>query len=180
MPGKKAGDQGKVERQIRYVKENFWPRRSFVDLVDLNDQALAWCLERDLREHPSLGCSPLEAFEKEKEHLSPLPDREELERFERKVRLVSLDSFVSFYGINYGVPFRYVGRLITVLPRGRFLEIKDQAGEVIATHRLGFKTRSLVYLKDQYKGHKGQECCHCPGCTWLPERGLLSRGALSG
>jgi transposase len=159
---KRPETKGKVERQIRYVKENFWPGRSFVDLVDLNDQALAWCLERDLRLHPSLGCSPLEAFEKEKEHLSPLPDREELERFERRVRLVSLDSFVSFGGINYGVPFRYVGRSVTVLPRGRFLEIKDQAGEVIATHRLGFKTRSLVYLKDQYKGLNAKSAVIAP------------------
>lgn len=144
--------KGKVERHIRYVKENFWPGRTFVDLVDLNEQALTWCLERDLREHPSLGCSPLEAFEKEKECLGPLPERAELERFERRVRRVSLDSFVSFGGISYGVPFRYVGRLVTVLPRGRTIEIRDQEGEIIATHPLGFKTRSLVYLSDQYKG----------------------------
>ncbi|PMZ49137.1 IS21 family transposase, partial [Pseudomonas sp. FW306-2-11AC] len=31
--------KGKVERLVRYVKENFFPGRSFTDLEDLNQQA---------------------------------------------------------------------------------------------------------------------------------------------
>ncbi len=39
--------KGKVERGIRYAKENFWPARTFSDLADLNQQALIWCNEAD-------------------------------------------------------------------------------------------------------------------------------------
>jgi hypothetical protein len=41
---------------------------------------------------------------------------------------------------------------VTVLPRGRTLEIYNQENVSIAPHPLGFKTRSLVYLPDQFKG----------------------------
>lgn len=34
--------KGKVERLVRYVKENFFPGHSFIDLEDLNRQALEW------------------------------------------------------------------------------------------------------------------------------------------
>lgn len=144
--------KGKVERHIRYVKENFWPGRSFLDLADLNEQALRWSHERDLRLHPSLGCSPMEAFLHEQEVLHPLPPEEELERFLRRPRRVSLDGFVSFGGISYGVPLGYVGRTVWVLPRKRALEIRNSEGRLIATHPLGFKTRSIVYLPNQYHG----------------------------
>lgn len=34
--------KGKVERLVYYVKDNFFPGRSVMDLEDLNCQALAW------------------------------------------------------------------------------------------------------------------------------------------
>ena len=145
--------KGKVERSIRYAKEHFWPARHFVDLADLNEQARRWSLERDHRLHPSLGATPMEVFDRaEREALRPLPPRAELDAFVRRPRQVSLDGFVSFGGINYGVPIAYVTRTVWVLPRARTLEITDETGKVIATHSLGFKTRTVVYLPQQYQG----------------------------
>lgn len=41
----------KVERGVRFVKENFIPGRRFIDLEDLNRQALPWCDEKNQRIH---------------------------------------------------------------------------------------------------------------------------------
>jgi transposase len=38
----RGNEKGRVERAIRYVRDNFFAARSFVDVADLNAQALAW------------------------------------------------------------------------------------------------------------------------------------------
>ena len=48
---KRPQTKGKVERLVRYVKENFFPGRSFSDLEDLNRQALEWCRKVDSKPH---------------------------------------------------------------------------------------------------------------------------------
>ena len=40
-----AWEKGKVERAIGYVRQNFWPLRSFTDLADVNAQARLWLQE---------------------------------------------------------------------------------------------------------------------------------------
>ena len=40
-----AWEKGKVERAIGYVRQNFWPLRSFTDLADVNAQARQWLQE---------------------------------------------------------------------------------------------------------------------------------------
>src|SRR5665213_659418 len=49
--------KGKVERMVFYVKDNFLNGRSFVDLQDLNNQALHW-LENtaNVRQHATTRC----------------------------------------------------------------------------------------------------------------------------
>lgn len=153
--------KGKVERHIRYVKENFWPERTFVDLADLNCQALSWCKEQNKRLHPGIGRTPLDALAEESRHLKPLPAPAELERFYCRVRKVSLDGLVSFGGIFYGVPISFATQAVTVIPRQRIIDIYDRNGELIATHQLGFKIRSIVFLPGQYQKMEGQEA-HLP------------------
>ena len=143
--------KGKVERGIRYAKENFWPARTFSDLADLNEQALIWCSEADNRIHQSLGITPNEAFLTEQPHLGALPMRESLYGFEKRIRKVTADSFVSFAGVKYGVPWKYSLSQVEVLPKGRTVEIYSN-GELIASHPLTYQKRSLVYLPHQYSG----------------------------
>src|ERR1043165_244815 len=65
-------EKGKVERAIGYVRQNFWPLRSFTDLADVNTQARQWLKEiANLRRHRETGQSPDERFQPES--LRPLP-----------------------------------------------------------------------------------------------------------
>jgi transposase len=40
----RGNEKGRVERAIRYVRDNFFAARTWRDLDDLNAQAEAWCL----------------------------------------------------------------------------------------------------------------------------------------
>ncbi|WP_456152307.1 IS21 family transposase [Paraburkholderia xenovorans] len=42
----RGNEKGRVERAIRYVRENFFAARKFIDLDDLNAQAALWCADR--------------------------------------------------------------------------------------------------------------------------------------
>lgn len=54
--------KGKVERLVRYVKENFFPGRKFTDLEDLNRQALLWCQAVDSKPHGNPMGQPFDGF----------------------------------------------------------------------------------------------------------------------
>ncbi len=67
---RKANEKGRVERRIRSIRERFWPGRRFVDLLDLNRQAVAW--RDDLannREHEDTGRVPSLVFRNEERTL---------------------------------------------------------------------------------------------------------------
>jgi hypothetical protein len=64
-------EKGRVERAIRFVRENFFAARKFVDLDDLNAQAALWCAgpaaDRPCREEPAITVR--EAFAREQPSL---------------------------------------------------------------------------------------------------------------
>ncbi len=74
--------KGKVERNIRYLKQNFLPGRKFRDIADANEQLCKWNDEiASIRIHGTTGWKPLERFEAvEQKALLPLPQGE-LESF---------------------------------------------------------------------------------------------------
>ena len=104
--------KGKVERAVRFVKENFWPDRTFTDIADLNRQGVAWCQEVNQRVHGTTGERPCDLLKEEK--LLSLPSPDHLAKFLREERKVSMDGFVSYDGVKYGVPWHYSGRVVLV------------------------------------------------------------------
>ncbi|GMA58493.1 transposase [Alicyclobacillus sacchari] len=141
--------KGKVERAVRYVKENFWVARQFTDLADLNRQALAWCHEIDQRIHGTTGERPCDLLHQEQ--LRPLPSPEKLAKFLREERKVSMDGYVSFDGVLYGVPWQYSGRTVTVRQLGEQIEVWSE-GTRIAVHEKSPRFNGVMRLKGQYAG----------------------------
>lgn len=141
--------KGKVERLVRYVKENFLPGCVFTDLNDLNTQVIAWCKKVDSRKHSTTGKIPL--IELGKEPLHPLPAAEVLLKYRWESRRVTKDGMVSYDGVLYGVPWQYSGRNVRVRLLRRKVEIYD--GEVrIAEHPLEASSGTIILRPGQYKG----------------------------
>ena len=67
-------EKGKIEKGgIHYIRHNFWPLRSFVDLLDLNHQFRHWLdTQANTRIHSTTGERPMDRFKPEA--LQPLPD----------------------------------------------------------------------------------------------------------
>lgn len=141
--------KGKVERLVRYVKENFFPGRSFSDLEDLNRQALEWCRKADSKPHGTTGKIPLQ--ELAAEELLPLPAEEVQNRYRWESRKVTREGLVSFDGVRYGVPWQYSGKEVQIRLSGGQVEIYD--GEMLlAKHPVQTRGGNVVWLPGQYQG----------------------------
>lgn len=124
-----AWEKGKVERAIGYVRQNFWPLRSFADLTDVNSQARRWLHEiANRRKHRETNEAPDDRFQPE--NLRPLPVLTPDYRDHTDV-VVHKDLRLSFDGNRYCVPPRYVGHKLTVKADSSSLTIYDQHHEIV-------------------------------------------------
>jgi hypothetical protein len=141
--------KGKVERLIDYVKDNFMPGRTFTDIEDLNRQAIAWCDKVNSKPSSTTGKTAFQALLEEP--LCELPDSRITDRYRYESRLVSKDGFVSYDGVQYGVPWEYSGKRVTVRAKSGKLEVFDGL-QVIATHEVEATSGRIIFLEGQYQG----------------------------
>jgi len=109
----KGNEKGRVEDAIKYLRGSFWPGRAFRDLADLNAQAQGW---RDTianqREHRVTRKIPSLHVAEERPHLLPLHEPYDTD----EVRTVVVPPLcrVAFDGNRYSVPWRLVGKPLTL------------------------------------------------------------------
>ena len=115
----RAQTKGKVERPVRYLRDNFLPRLSEEDVAAgrgrLN-QRLQWWIDEvaDVREHGTTHERPIDRWMRsEATALQPLPafpfGLDEIE-----MRRVSRDGFIEWKTCRYAVPWQLAGRDVIV------------------------------------------------------------------
>lgn len=163
----RGNEKGRVERTIRYIRDNFFAARTWQDLNDLNAQAEAWCLgpaaDRPCPEERTL--SVREAFLQEQPRLLPLPANvfPTEERVEVKV---GKTPYVRFDLNDYSVPHTQVLRLLTVMASPQEVRILDGA-TVVARHPRSYDRGAqiedaahlaeLAARKRAARTHRGQD-----------------------
>ena len=166
----RGNEKGRVERAIRYARDNFFAAREWQDLDDLNAQALDWCrgpaADRKCQEDRSHTVG--EAFETEKKQLLALPENPfpTEERVEVRVRKTP---YVRFDLNDYSVPHDHVRSTRVVMARLDTVRILD-GNEVIATHLRSWDRdqqvenpahiEALVEHKRQAREHRGMDRLH--------------------
>jgi hypothetical protein len=130
----RGNEKGRVERSIRYLRENFFAARQWSDIDDLNAQAEAWCwghsAQRPCAEDPRMTVS--QAFDQERAHLMALPDNPFAADECTQVR-IGKTPYARFDLNDYSVPHTHVQRTLTVCASLRAVRVLD-AGAVIAEH----------------------------------------------
>ncbi len=142
----RAQTKGKVESGVRYVRGNFWPGLTFVDLADLNRQGQDWQdLTANVRVHGTTGEVPFVRLAQEP--LQPLSKRPDYDTSLISFRRVSKDCFVSYGGNYYSVPSRYTRKTLKLKEtEDEQLAIYDPEDDEVARHQLqyGRNHRSIV------------------------------------
>lgn len=130
----RGNEKGRVERAIRFIRQNFWPARTFRDLNDLNEQAAAWCLEVAQRPCPEQKSRPVhDVFVQEDQpRLMPLP-ASPYPVVEQVTVTVGKTPYIRFDTNDYSVPYEYVRKTLTVLAEPDEVRIVD-GPQVVAAH----------------------------------------------
>jgi len=140
----RGNEKGRVERAIRFARDNFFAARRFTDLDDLNAQALTWCTgEAADRPCPEdRGRTVRECFDAERPHLLALPD-EPFPTVERVIVRTHKTPYVRFDLNDYSVPHTHVRRTLELLASVDTVRVLD-AGALIATHPRSFERGAQI------------------------------------
>jgi hypothetical protein len=109
--------KGKVERPIRYIRENFLARKSTVleELGESNDLLSDWVENTaNKRVHGTTHEIPDERFARERKELLPLSAVTPFDVAIYEQRKVGRDCFVSYQTNRYSVPHKYAGQSVTL------------------------------------------------------------------
>lgn len=183
----RGNEKGRVERAIRYVRDNFFAAREYKSLDDLNEQARTWC-ETYAQDRPcpeDKTKSVRAVFQEEQPRLLALPDNpypsEELEN----VR-VSKTPYVRFDLNDYSVPHDQVQKTLMVKASLDTVTILDGI-HLVAEHIRSFDKgaqiesethiATLAQRKKQARLHRGQHrLTHAIDCA----RDFLNAAAARG
>lgn len=138
--------KGKVERTVRYVRENFMVGIRYNSLADLNSQAHAWCNKINAKIHGTTNERPIDRLSEE--NLLPLKREYIIDKI--NLRRVEKDCLISYAGNKYSVPAEYVGRDVTVIVLDHMLAAYFE-GKQIALHKLSYNRNTLNVNKEHYQ-----------------------------
>jgi transposase len=162
----RGNEKGRVERAIRYIRDNFFAGRHYHSLDDLNAQAEQWCIgtSADRRCPENKDITVREAFEQEKPSLLALPDNP-FDTREQQVVRAQKTPYVRFDLNDYSIPDQYVQKSLTVSASLKQVRIIDGT-QRIAIHPRSFSKgeqiedeqhiNALWLAKTNAKEHRGQ------------------------
>lgn len=139
----KGNEKGKVESGIKYLRNNFWAGRSFVNFEDLINQSKEW-LETvaNVRVHGTTKERPIDRFQKEKGSLRPVPEIEFDCDIVEVVRS-SKDCRIRFDNNFYSVPYYHILKTLTVKASPTEVKIYNR-NKLIAVHKRSFEKYKVI------------------------------------
>ncbi len=140
----RGNEKARVERAIGYARTSFFAARRFSDLDDLNRQAEAWCegIASDRKCPEDHTMTVRQAFEREREHLLPLPQNPFCTD-ERVEVHVGKTPYVRFDGNDYSVPHTAVRRTLTAIASLSVVRIFDDS-QLLCTHPRSYDRRQQI------------------------------------
>jgi transposase len=138
--------KGKVERTVRFVRDNFMTGIRYSSLDELNGKAHAWCNKVNGIVHATTNGIPFTLLPKE--NLNPLTREYIIDRM--NIRKVGKDCLVSYDGSQYSVPSEYAGREVCVVSMDSVVAFYH-GSEQVAVHRKSAEKRSMVVNAHHYK-----------------------------
>lgn len=147
--------KGKVERTIRYIRENFFYARKFQDLDDINSQAQEW-LDNTANQRFNRLYGSNVADLLESENLQPLP------RFQYDTRIphlckVNKDCLISYQGNFYSVPHSYACKVIEVQDDGKSITSISNGKKLCVHVKCHLKKGQLIINPEHYEGLKNRQ-----------------------
>ncbi len=131
---RKPCDKPKVERQVPYVRRNFFAGEDFVDIADAQRRAVEWCqTTAGMRVHGTTQLHPAEVFAvEEAPRLLPVPDfGYDLPRY--PTPKVHRDRHIEVGKALYSIPGELIGQRVKVRADSKLIKVFFR-GQLIKVH----------------------------------------------
>ena len=163
----RGNEKGRVERQIRFVRDSFFAARSWSSLEDLNEQAEVWARGRAMdRPWPEDTTRTVrDAFAEERPRLLALP-HDPFPTEERVEARIGKTPYARFDKNDYSVPYELARKTLVVLASEYRVRILD-GHEVVAEHARSYGRQEqiedprhvaeLVARKKKARLHRGTD-----------------------
>jgi len=131
----RARTKGKAERPFYYLQEHLLRGLEVKDLSGFDALLSAFTEKYNARPHSDLRESPDERFLREKVFLKEIPMVEPALLYDKSVRKVSNDGYISWNGALYPVPMSYCLHDVRVESAfGKKIKVYDLSGQTITEH----------------------------------------------
>ena len=158
-------DKGKVESNIKYVKENCFKGRDLKDLREAEEFLEGWLDgTANRRIHGTTKKIPMEQFSlSEKEKLQELP-KEDFIFSKSSSATVRTDCHIVYRGNYYSIPYTHIGMEVDLIEVNHLLRVYFKGKEV-----------ALHSLLENVKGEYSTEKSHYPHSKTITHDELMSR-----
>jgi transposase len=148
----RGNEKGRVEDGVKFIRNNFWPGRTFKDFADLQGQATSWmnsfCNER---EHRSTRKVPRLHFEaEEKVALLPL-NPHAYDTDEVLSRVVPPDFHILFETNRYSVPWTLTGMTVTCRINAEKIRVFYNERQ-ICSHDRSYRKHQILTVEQHRSG----------------------------
>jgi len=147
-------EKGRVERNIRYIRDNFFAGRSFASLSDANTQLRAWldgiCNVRPWPDDRRRRV--LDVWQDEKERLLSLPEHDFAVEYPRPAASGKMP-YIRFDLNDYSIPYKLVQKPLSLIVSEKIIRILDGQAEVARHDRsysAGERVRNDVHFAGLY------------------------------
>jgi hypothetical protein len=131
------------------MKKDFLLGTAVTHLADMNQRLLQWCNRVNSEIHGTTHEVPFERLKEENlktlSSITPYINRRE------ENRQISRDSYVTYAGNKYSVPFLYAGRAAVIELEDSLLIVKVN-GEVICVNEIRSGSGRIIRDKEHFKG----------------------------
>jgi len=144
--------KGKVERLIRYIKEDFLYGTIFMDIEDVRKRGIEWLnTVANIRIHSVTHRKPVEMFKEE----LPLLSNRYYVKIESNKRIVDKTGLLSFEGNKYSIPYQYQRCEVIVERRDNSLLVRDkETGELIVALEISQEKGVIQKNNNHYRDYR--------------------------
>jgi transposase len=141
--------KGKIENTIGYIKRDFFEGTPFISFNDINIKLLQWLKRVNSEIHGTTKEIP--DIRLNKENLRDIRATSPFQAVHRETRKVTSDSFLSYLGNRYSVPYAYANRTITLIIQDDSFAVLCNGSE-ICTHEILAGSGRTRRVKEHFKG----------------------------
>ena len=145
-------EKGKVERCIRYIRDNFFAGRTFKSLDDANQQIEKWLAETANQRLwiEDKSTKIIDVLDLERKHLLLLPENHYL-AVERRIVRSAKTPFIRYDLNDYSIPFHLVQKPLTLLADAKMLRLLDDQ-TVVAEHDRSYSKGERITNRNHFEG----------------------------